>query len=97
MAADSQNCYVSSFSLYLCKEADVPQLNGFGHDIVMKMARPFLKMHRHVFFDNFFMSTKLMDDGSPRVYIVWQVDWVLVIPSCFVGHYCFQRVVVVVY
>ena len=61
MAADSQNCYVSSFSLYLCKEADVPQLNGFGHDIVMKMARPFLKMHRHVFFDNFFMSTKLMD------------------------------------
>ena len=29
--------------------------------------------------------------------IVWQVHWVLVIPSCFVGHYCFHRVVVVVY
>lgn len=28
----------------------------------MKMASPFLKMHRHVFFDNFFTSTKLMDD-----------------------------------
>ena len=36
-------------------------------------------------------------DRSPRVFIIWQVDWVLVIPSCFVGHYCFQRVVVVVY
>ena len=35
-------------------------------------------------------------DRSPRVFINWQVDWVLVIPSCFVGHYCFQRVVVVV-
>ena len=35
-------------------------------------------------------------DRSPRVYIVWQVDWVPVIPSCFVGLYCFQRVVVVV-
>ena len=29
--------------------------------------------------------------------LIWQVDWVLVLPSCFVGHYCFQRVVVVVY
>ena len=27
--------------------------------------------------------------------IVWQVDWVLVIPSCFIGHYCFHGVVVV--
>ena len=36
-------------------------------------------------------------DRSPRVFIICQVDWVLVIPSCFVGHYCFQRVVVVVY
>ena len=24
-------------------------------------------------------------DRSPRIYIVWQVDWALVIPSCFVG------------
>lgn len=28
----------------------------------MKMARPFLKMHRYAFFDNFFTSTKLMED-----------------------------------
>ena len=62
MAADSQNGYVSNFSVYLGKEADVPRLNGLGYDVVTKMARPFLKMHRHVFFDNFFTGTKLMED-----------------------------------
>ena len=36
-------------------------------------------------------------DRSPGIFIIWQVDWVLVIPSCFVGHYCFQHVVVVVH
>ena len=36
-------------------------------------------------------------DRSPRAFIISQVDWVLVIPSCFVGHYCFRGVVVVVY
>ena len=36
-------------------------------------------------------------DRYPRVYIVWQVHWVLVIPSCLVSHYCFQRVVFVVH
>ena len=35
-------------------------------------------------------------DRSPRVFIIWQVDWVVVIPSCFVGHFCFQCVLVVV-
>ena len=29
---------------------------------VMKMARPFFKKHRHIFFDDFFTSTKLMED-----------------------------------
>ena len=63
MAADSQNGYVNNFSVYLGKEADVPRLNGFGYDVVMKMARAFLKMHRLVFFYYyFFTSTKLMDN-----------------------------------
>ena len=62
MAADSQNGHVSNFSVYLGKEAHVPRLNGLSYDVVTKMARPFLKMHRHVFFDNFFTSTKLMED-----------------------------------
>lgn len=40
MAADSKNGYVSNFSVYLGKEADVPRLNGLGYDVVTKMARP---------------------------------------------------------
>ena len=62
MAADSQNGYVNNFSVYLGKEADAPRNNGLGYDVVMKMASLFLKKRRHVFFDNFFTSTKLMDD-----------------------------------
>ena len=62
MAADSQNGYVNNFSVYLGKEANVPRVNGLGYDVVMKMATPFLKKHRHIFFDNFFTSTKLMED-----------------------------------
>ena len=62
MAADSQNGYVNNFSVYLGKEANVPRVNGLGYDVVMKMASPFLKKHRHFFFDNFFTSTKLMED-----------------------------------
>ena len=62
MAADSQNGYVNNFSVYLGKEADAPRNNGLGYDVVMKMASPFLKKRRHVFFHKFFTSTKLMDD-----------------------------------
>ena len=62
MAADSQNGYVNNFSVYLGKEGNVPRANGLGYDVVMKMASPFLKNHRHIFFDNFFTSTKLMED-----------------------------------
>ena len=62
MAADSKNGYVNNFSVYLGKEANVPRANGLGYDVVMKMASPFLKKHRHIFFDNFFTSTKLMED-----------------------------------
>lgn len=52
---------VNNNSVYLSKEADVPQNNGLGYDVIMKMDSPFLK-HRHVFFNNFFTGTKLMDD-----------------------------------
>ena len=62
MAADSENGYVNNFSVYLGKEANVPRVNGLGYDVVMKMASPFLRKHRHIFFDNFFTSTKLMED-----------------------------------
>lgn len=62
IAADSQSGYGRNFSVYLGKEENVPQPNGLGYDVVTKMARPFLKMHRHVLFYNFFTSIKLMED-----------------------------------
>lgn len=49
MAADSQNGNVNNFSVFLGKEANVRRANSLGYDIVMKMASPFLKMHRHIF------------------------------------------------
>ena len=61
MAADSQNGHVSNFSVYLGKEAHVPRLNGLSYDVVTKMARPFLKMHRHVFF--LIIFSKYQADG----------------------------------
>lgn len=71
MAADSQNSYVNNFSVYLGKEANAPRNNGLGYDVVIKMASPFLKMHRHVFFDNSFTSTMLMDDLLAQDTYVW--------------------------
>lgn len=61
MAADSQNGYVTNFAVYLGQEGNQARLHGLGYDVVMKMARPFLNKNRHVFFDNFFTSTTLME------------------------------------
>lgn len=59
MAADSQNGYVCNYAVYLGQEGEA-RLHGLGYDVVMKMARPFLNKNRHIFFDNFFTSTILM-------------------------------------
>ena len=32
MSADSKNGYVKIFSVYLCKELNVPCVSGLGHD-----------------------------------------------------------------
>ena len=61
MATDSQNGYVTNFAVYLGQEGNQARLHGLGYDVVMKMARPFLNKNRHVFFDNFFTSTTLME------------------------------------
>ena len=67
MAADSQNGYVNNFSVYLGKEANVLRANGLGYNVVMKMASPFLKKHRNIFFDNFFYQHKAYGrSASPR-------------------------------
>lgn len=49
MVPDSQNGFVNNFSVYLGQEVNVLQLNALGFDVVMNMARPFLKMHGHIF------------------------------------------------
>ena len=62
MAADSSNGYVLNFDVYLGKEADQrPRIHGLGYDVVTKMVRPFMNKNHHVYFDNFFSSTKLLE------------------------------------
>ncbi|XP_022805006.1 piggyBac transposable element-derived protein 4-like [Stylophora pistillata] len=62
MAADSSNGYVLNFDVYLGKEADgCRRIHGLGYDVVTKLIRPFMNRNHHVFFDNFFTSTKLLE------------------------------------
>ena len=62
MAADAKNGYVSNFAVYLGQaENNRRRIHGLGYDVVMKMTEPFLNNYRHIFFDNFFTSTRLLD------------------------------------
>ena len=62
MAADSSNGYVLNFDVYLGKEGDSRRrIYGLGYDVVTKLIRPFMNRNHHVFFDNFFTSTKLLE------------------------------------
>ena len=62
MAADSSNGYVLNFDVYLGKEVDGRRrIYGLGYDVVTKLIRPYMNRNHHVFFDNFFTSTKLLE------------------------------------
>ena len=62
MAADSNNGYVLNFDVYLGKEVDgCWHIYGLGYDVVTKLIRPFMNRNHHLFFDNFFTSTKLLE------------------------------------
>ena len=62
MAADTKNGYVSNFAVYLGQaENNRRRIHGLGYDVVMTMTEPFLNNYRHIFFDNFFTSTRLLD------------------------------------
>ena len=62
MAADASNGYVLNFDVYLGKELDGrPRIYGLGYDVVHKLIRPFMNRNHHVFFDNFFTTTKLLE------------------------------------
>ncbi|KAK3735138.1 hypothetical protein QZH41_000008 [Actinostola sp. cb2023] len=60
MAADSNNGYVLNYDVYLGSEQGNQRIHGLGYDVVMKMARPYLNTNRHLYFDNFFSSPKLV-------------------------------------
>jgi len=62
MAADAKNGYVSNLAVYLGQaENNHRRIHGLGYDVVMKMTAPFLNNYRHIFFNNFFTSTRLLD------------------------------------
>ena len=61
MAADYANGYVANFSVYLGSEGNEGRANGLGFNVVTSMAHPFFNKHRHIYFDNFFTGTVLMD------------------------------------
>lgn len=62
MAADAKNSHISNFAVYLGQAENNPhRIHGLGYDVVMKMTAPFLDNYRHIFLDNFFTSTRLLD------------------------------------
>ena len=61
MTADSSNGYVLNFDVYLGKEGTQRRIYGLGYDVVMKLIRPFMNKNHHVYFDNFFSSTTLLE------------------------------------
>jgi hypothetical protein len=61
--ADSLNGYTIDFNVYIGKsEHEEPSGNGLGYDVVMKLVDPYLGQGYHVFFDNFFTSSKLVQE-----------------------------------
>ena len=58
-AAEADTGYLLQFDVYCGKRQDGTQ-RGLGHDVVMKLARPFLGRYHHLYFDNFFSSVALM-------------------------------------
>lgn len=61
MAADAANGYMANFSVYLWREGNEGHANGLGYDAVIDMACPFLHKPQHIYFDNFFTGTIIID------------------------------------
>lgn len=72
MAADAKNGYVSNFAVYLGQAENNPRrIHGLGYDVVMKMTAPFLDNYRHIFLNNFFTSTRLLDHLFAQNTCMW--------------------------
>ena len=44
----------------------VPSANGLGYDVVMELSEMYQYQRRHLYFDNFFSSIKLLRDLEQR-------------------------------
>ena len=72
MAADAANGFVSNLDVYLGAEDGNCRIHGLGYAVVMKMAAPFLNKYRHIFCDNFFTSTLLLEHFTlPKHVRLW--------------------------
>jgi hypothetical protein len=63
--AESHTGYVSRIQVYTGRRAE-PSANGLGYDVVMHLTEPYQMQGRHIYFDNFFSSPKLLEDLSAR-------------------------------
>ena len=61
MAADSKNGYVVNFDVYFGSKEGAQRIHGLGYDVVIKMIKPYMNKNHHVYFDNFFSSTVLLE------------------------------------
>ena len=61
--AEAATGYVCGFQVYVGKRA-APSANGLGYDVVMELSEMYQR--RHLYFDNFFSSIKLLRDLEQR-------------------------------
>ena len=63
--AEAATGYVCGFQVYVGKRA-APSRNGLGYDVVMELSEMYQYQRRHLYFDNFFSSIKLLRDLEVR-------------------------------
>ena len=63
--AEAETGYVCGFEVYTGRRANATR-NGLGYDVVMQLTEAYQFERRHLFFDNFFTSVKLLRDLEER-------------------------------
>ena len=63
MAADSKTGYFSTYDIYLGKPLTSARGEvGLATNVVLNLTEPFQHCNRHIYFDNFFTSVKLVEE-----------------------------------
>ena len=57
--AEARTGYVACIQVYTGRR-NAPSVNGLGYDVVMHLSETYLWQYRHIYFDNFFSSVKLL-------------------------------------